>query len=221
MNVLVISTHPDDEALGCAGTLLKHRAKGDSVRWCIATAAWTPKWTAEQITAKSKEIQRAAAHYQVSAPLRAGLQTTRLDALPLADVVDALAPAFASPADVVYLTNPHDTHTDHRVVFEACWTLMKPFRTASRGPKRILVYETLSSTDAAPPLSSRAFQPNVWSDITPWIAQKCEAMAIYASEAQPDPLPRGASAIRALARVRGAQVGVEYAEAFQLLRDFE
>ena len=44
-------------------------------------------------------------------------------------------------------------------------------------------------------------------------------MDLYASESQPDPMPRGPSAIRALARYRGATVGVEYAEAFMLLRE--
>ena len=220
MNVLVVSTHPDDEALGCAGTMLKHRAQGDAVRWCIATAAWTPRWSAEQVAAKAREVEQAATHYGITEVFRPGLPSTELDAMALNKVVDALAPAFAAQTDVVYLTNPHDTHTDHRVVFEACWTLMKPFRTATHGPRRILVYETLSSTDAAPPLAGRAFVPTAWSDITSWIDQKAAAMKIYATEQQGEMQPRSESAILALARLRGAQVGVKYAEAFQVLREF-
>lgn len=219
MNVLVVSAHPDDEALGCSGAMLKHRASGDDVRWCIATAAWAPKWSAEQMAAKNREVEQAAAHYGVADVCWPRLPSTRIDALPLSDVVDALSPAFSSSCDVVYLMSPHDTHSDHRVVFDACWTLMKPFRAASHGPKRILVYETLSSTDAAPPWPHRAFQPNAWCDITPWMDGKRRAMALYDTEKQDDPLPRGPSAIEALARWRGAQVGVAYAEAFQLLRD--
>jgi len=32
-----VATHPDDETLGCGGTLLKHRANGDEIHWLIAT----------------------------------------------------------------------------------------------------------------------------------------------------------------------------------------
>ena len=35
--VLVIAVHPDDETLGCGGTLLSHQSKGDEIHWLIAT----------------------------------------------------------------------------------------------------------------------------------------------------------------------------------------
>ena len=85
--------------------------------------------------------------------------------------------------------------------------------------KRILCYESLSSTEAAPPLFHRVFLPNVYNDITGYIERKVEIMGLYETEMQPDPLPRSPSSIRALARYRGATIGVEYAEAFMLIRE--
>jgi LmbE family N-acetylglucosaminyl deacetylase len=90
---------------------------------------------------------------------------------------------------------------------------------AQLGVHRVLTYETLSSTDAAPNTPGRSFLPTVFSDITSFCDQKLEIMSIYQTEIHPDPLPRGPSAIRAQARYRGAAIGVEYAEAFTLIRE--
>ena len=56
MRVLVIAPHPDDEVLGCGGTIKKHTNKGDEVHLCIVTRAYTPDWTQEFIENRKKEI---------------------------------------------------------------------------------------------------------------------------------------------------------------------
>ena len=84
--------------------------------------------------------------------------------------------------------------------------------------RRVLAYETLSSTDAAAP-GDRFFVPTVFADVGEHLERKLRIMTLYASEKQEHPLPRAESAIRALARFRGASVGIEYAEAFQLVRE--
>ena len=35
--VLCVAVHPDDETLGCGGTLLKHKANGDEIYWLLLT----------------------------------------------------------------------------------------------------------------------------------------------------------------------------------------
>jgi len=85
--------------------------------------------------------------------------------------------------------------------------------------KKILSYEVFSSTDAAPVNPARAFLPNMFTDVTEFIERKLEIMGLYTSELQPSPLPRALDSLRALARVRGATIGVEYAEAFMLVRE--
>jgi hypothetical protein len=98
-------------------------------------------------------------------------------------------------------------------------SVLKPFHLNKLGVRRVLSYETLSSTDAMPPLMARSFVPNVFCDITPYIERKLEIMSLYPTEVQPYPLPRALESIRALARLRGSTVGVEYAESFMLLRE--
>jgi LmbE family N-acetylglucosaminyl deacetylase len=103
-------------------------------------------------------------------------------------------------------------------VFDATMSALKAFNR-KRGVTRLLSFETLSSTEAAPANPSRAFLPNVFSDVTAFIERKLEIMALYETELQPFPLPRSLESIRALARYRGATVGLEYAEAFMLIRE--
>lgn len=215
--LLIISAHPDDETLGMGGTILKHVAAGDEVHWLIATSGWEPRWNRLVLDGKSAEIAAVAARYRFTSVTRAGLSATRLADLPLNDVIDAFAPAFASAPDTVYCVHPGDVHTDHARTFEAAWILAKPFRAGSGGVRRFLCYETLSSTDAAPPQPQRAFIPTAWSAIDT-LEDKLSIMALYASEAQAEPLPRAPSTIRALARLRGAQCGLAQAEAFTVLR---
>ncbi len=220
MNILVISVHPDDETLGCGGTLLRCLAEGHRTHWAIVTQAHPPQWSQEVIDRKAAEVEAVAKAYSMQSVHKLGLPTTRLDTLPLADVIGGLRNVIEQVRpEVVYLPHHGDVHTNHHVVFQGTFSVLKAFYMRALGVQRVLTYETLSSTEAAAPLGFRAFVPNVYLDITPHIENKIETMGLYASECQPDPLPRGAASIRALARFRGATVGVEYAEAFMLVRE--
>lgn len=219
--ITVISVHPDDETLGCGGTLLRHHAAGDRLSWIIVTAGWEPKYSRETLAAKSAEIDRVAAAYSMADVTRLGLPTTKLRDLPVEQTVDALGPAIErADADVIYTVHAGDVHTDHQAVFEAVSIICKPFRQRGRS-QRLLSFETLSSTEAALPRAGTAFIPNVYVDITPHLDRKLEIMAMFASEIQPYPQPRAAESIRALARYRGATIGREYAEAFMLIREIQ
>jgi LmbE family N-acetylglucosaminyl deacetylase len=219
-NILVISVHPDDETLGCGGTMLKHHAQGDPLYWLIVTQAHEPQWPKDVIERKAAEVERVAAAYGIHQYSRLGFPTIRLDTIPQADLIDAIRDFTTQVRpQIVYLVHEDDVHTDHRAVFVAAMSVLKPFYMAQLGVRRVLSYETLSSTEAAPPHHTRAFIPTVYSDITPYIDRKIEIMGMYETEVQPEPMPRSPSAIRALARYRGATIGVEYAEAFALVRE--
>lgn len=220
MRVLVIAPHPDDETLGSGGTLLKSRRNGDNLFWMIVTQAHEPQWQKDLIRRKAIEVEKVAARYGMQQHFRLGFPTLRLTEVPLSELIESIRKVIAEiRPEVVYLPHKRDIHTDHQVVFTAAMSVMKPFYSQRFGVRRLLCYETLSSTEAAPPESSGGFAPNVFIDVSDEIEQKIEIMKIYESEIQPDPLPRGVSAIRALARFRGATIGVDYAEAFMLVRE--
>lgn len=219
MRVTVISPHPDDETLGCGGTLLKHKAAGDQLDWIIVTRAHSPKWDETSLLQKEREISAITSAYGFEQVVRLAWPTMQLDSVPLADVIGSISEAIdKTKPRQLYLNHSGDVHSDHRIVFDATFSAIKSFNN-KLGVSRLLSYETLSSTEAAPSHASRAFLPNVFSDITPFIERKLEIMSLYETELQPFPLPRSPESIRALARFRGATMGLEYAEAFMLVRE--
>ena len=220
MDVLVISAHPDDETFGCGGTLLAHRASGDSVYWLIITEPTKPMWTSAQITQEKREIAAVAKALGVKKYWCAGMAPAGLDALPLTELIDAVRkPIEAIHPQVVYSVHHGDVHSDHRKLFEAVGAVLKAFYMKRYGVRRWLAFECLSSTDAASPVPATAFVPNVFRDITPFLRRKLRIVDLYRSQLQPGHLPRSADAVRALARYRGATIGVKYAEAFALVRE--
>lgn len=220
MRVLIISVHPDDETLGCGGTILKHQTQGDELHWLIATEGFEPNWSEEVLATKAKEVEQVAEAYGIKRFYKLGFPTTKLDQLPQSQLIDGVRDVIAQvKPEIIYLVHAGDVHTDHLAIFTATLSVAKSFYMNHWGVQRILSYETLSSTEAAPPQHYRAFVPTVYNDITPYLKQKQEIMSLYASEAQSTLAPRGNSAIEALARYRGATIDVKYAEAFMLIRE--
>ncbi len=220
MKILVISPHPDDETLGCGGTLLRHKAEGAELNWIVVTETYAPKWSADLVERKAKEVDDVGKAYGMHKVRKLGFPTIQLGEISLSVLMDKIREAIEEICpETVYLVHAGDVHTDHHAVFTATMSVLKTFYMSKMGVKRILCFETLSSTEAAPALSHRLFIPNMYSDITPYIEDKIAIMGKYETEAQPDPFPRGFSAIRALARYRGASIGVDYAEAFMLIRE--
>ena len=220
MKVLAIAAHPDDETLGCGGTLLKHKAAGDNIFWLIATEAYSPKWPQEVILEKSNEVSDIAEAYGMENYFKLGFHSGQLDTIPFTELMDRVQDVITKVSpDTVYLVHHRDVHTDHQILFTAAMSVLKPIHMATHGVKRVVSFETLSSTEAAVSGTNSTFSPNIFGDITPYMERKIDILEMYKSESQHDPLPRGPSALRALARVRGATIGVEYAEAFMLVRE--
>lgn len=217
--VMIVSAHPDDETLGCGGTLLRHKAAGDTIDWVIATDGWEPLFNAAWLARREAEIGLVQAAYGIRAVFRLGFRTTMLSSTPLGEIVVKMRDVMArSTPDIVYSVYPGDVHDDHRAVFDAVFAAAKPFRAGS-GIRSLLAYETPSSTNMAPPFPHRAFVPHAYCDITPYLARKLEIFRIFASESHAPPGPRSDEAITALARWRGSAVGMEFAESFMTIRN--
>jgi LmbE family N-acetylglucosaminyl deacetylase len=215
---LVVAPHPDDETLGCGGTLLRLAQEGARIAWLIVTSmSATDGFSDEEVKARDSEIGQVSAMYGFSDVFQLRVATRQLDRMPMADLIREFATVFKSfEPQQVFLPYRMDVHTDHRAVFDAAAACAKWFRYPS--VRRVLAYETLSETEFS--LDARSvFQPNYFVDITDYLERKIEIMTVYSSEMDEFPFPRSPEAIRALASFRGAGSGYRAAEAFQLLRE--
>lgn len=215
--VLIISVHPDDETLGCGGTILKHKNRGDELYWLILTNI-SPEtgWSIPVVERREREIQALSAAYGFKETIKLDLPTTKLDTIPIKHLIEGISGTIERvQPDTIYCPNRSDVHTDHQVAFKAIMSCTKSFRYPFI--KRILMYECLSETEFAPALPESAFLPTVFVDITEHLEKKTEIMQIYGSEMMLAPYPRSSQTIKALARFRGSRIGKEYAEAFMLL----
>lgn len=218
-NVLVIAPHPDDETLGCGGTLLRHRASGDNIHWLIVTdMKGLSNWTQEMALQREKEINNVSHHYRFDSVTRLEFPTTRLDTVSLSDIISKMKDVFIKiEPNIVYLPYPGDAHTDHHIVFQAAVACTKWFRHPYI--QRILVYETVSETDFGIDPVKPGFRPNVFVNIEEFLDTKIAIMKLYANEVAPFPFPRSEQVIRSLALLRGAASGCQAAEAFMLLKE--
>ncbi len=215
---LVIAPHPDDETLGCGGTLLRSRAEGDEIYWLIVTGiSEVDGFTSERVATRAKEIDRVADAYGFTETIQLDFSTAMLDAVPMGDIVSAIGRTVKriEPTDI-YLPNRRDAHSDHAVVFDAAISVSKWFRYSS--VERVFAYETQSETDFDLSPDSPGFRPNVFVDISNTIERKIEIASIFESEFSAHPFPRSFESMRALATLRGAASGFKAAEAFMLLR---
>ena len=217
--VLIVAVHPDDESLGAGGALLRHKAQGDQVHWLIMTSpSGVGGYSDEFIEKRNRTIAQVTGAYGFDSVTELSFPATGLSEVPESTLVQTISEAFSSiEPNIVYIPFHSDVHGDHKMAFEAVYSCTKPFRYPSI--EKVLMVETISETDQAVAVPSLSFIPNVFVDITSYIEQKLEILALYETEMHPPPFPRSLEAVQALARVRGAVIQAHYAEAFMLLKE--
>lgn len=217
--VLVIAVHPDDETLGCGGTLLKHKAHGDDIHWLICTEMLEKNgFSKEAIEKRNKEIHQVAELYNFENPHYLNLSTMKVDEYSMSALISKISLIIkVVQPKTIYLPFKGDVHSDHRKIFEAAYSCTKSFRYPS--VKKILMMETLSETEFAPSTKEDTFAPNYFVDISSYFEKKIQIMCCYKSEIAAHPFPRSTRNIKALATIRGATAGCEYAESFMLLKE--
>jgi len=215
MKVLVIAPHPDDEVLGCGGTIAKYTKRNKEVYLCIVTTGYTPDWSEEFLRNRPKEIEKANEILGIKKTYFLDFPTVKLDTIPQKKLNEAISRVIDEvKPDMLYIPHKGDLNKDHRLVFEASLVAARPINCSAR---KILSYETLSETEWGQPIET--FTPNVYVDISETFETKVKAMKAYESELKQYPQPRSLEIIEALAKKRGSEVGVKFAEAFILIRE--
>ncbi len=216
--IIIISAHPDDEILGAGGTLLKHKSAGDELGWIIITGILEKHgFSEDSIQKRKEEIKKVSERVGFSQVFELNYPTMSLNSEIVNEMIPKISAIFSEfQPQVIYVMNRSDAHSDHRYTFEAVAACTKSFRYPFI--KKVLMYECISETEFAPSLFEKAFLPNYFVNVTDFLKEKLDVMQIYKSELGEHPFPRSLRNIESLAIFRGASVGVQYAEAFQLLK---
>lgn len=181
--ILIVAAHPDDEALGCGGTIAKHQNKGDEV------------------------------HILLVGRGRGDSLDQKFDTLPLVywvSLVEASVKQYKP--DIIYTHCSSDINRDHRIINEAVLVATRPPSSV----KELYAFDATSDWAFG---QFGYFKPNVFVEID--IEEKMKGLEVYKGEMRPYPHPRSPEAIRALAMRWGSVVGVPYAEAFELVRQYK
>lgn len=225
--VLVIAAHPDDEVLGCGGTIAYHADRGDQVNILIVAEGSTSRQLTRDCNVNSDYLA-SLKNSAANAGLILGatnvelldLPDNRLDSLDRLDLIKIIESRIYSFAPhTVYVHHAGDVNIDHRRLHESVITACRP--TPGHSVKRLLSYEVPSSSEWQTPGSAPPFLPNWFVDITRQWERKREALSAYSSEMRSWPHPRSYRAVEHLVHWRGSQVGFQAAEAFCLLRNLQ
>ncbi len=221
--VLVVAAHPDDEILGCGGTLALARSLNLSI---------SVMFLGEGISARFPigEYDNNEFHNQASIRKTSAINAlkfldifdvdfgnrlcTQFDTLPMLSIVKDIESKISSFNPTHILThNLSEVNIDHRITYQAVEVACRPTRQSV--PSNILSFEIPCSGSWT---FSTTFKPNIFVDVEKFWDKKIEAWNYYAGECHPFPFPRSVEGLKALAQYRGMMSNLKLAEAFHLER---
>jgi LmbE family N-acetylglucosaminyl deacetylase len=219
--VLIIAAHPDDEILGCGGTMAKYAAGGNSVFLLILGEGITSRFGTRKEGLKSKQLARlktasvkAARIVGIERVFMFDFPDNRFDTVPLLEIIKKIEKVKNDiKPSIVYTHHRNDLNIDHRIVYEATLTACRPLK--GEIVKEIYSFEVPSSTNWNYPNS---FSPNVFIDINKTIDKKIAALNSYQTELRQFPHPRSEEAVRSIAKYWGSLSATGCAEAFETIR---
>ena len=222
-SILVVAAHPDDEILGCGGTMTRLAGEGHEVRIAILAEGMSSRY-AHREDADQQQLQHLHARAQQAADKVGAKELVlckppdnRLDTVPLLDVVKMVEDLVARfRPEIIYTHHPGDLNVDHGVVHRAVLTATRPM--TGQCVRDVYAFEVPSSTEWAFQRLEPSFRPNVFVDIADSLETKIAALACYDTETRKFPHPRSPEALRAIATRWGSVVGLQAAEAFELIR---
>ena len=222
-SVLVIAAHPDDEILGCGGTMARLLAEGHDVKIAILGEGMTSRYRKREEADRSllcnlrEHSRRAADVLGVKDLFLYDLPDNRFDTLPILDVVKIVEELVQKHAPHTIFTHGcADLNVDHYVTHRAVLTATRPIE--GHCVRNLYVFEVPSSTDWSFHRMTPSFQPNTFFNIESTMDVKKRAMACYETEVQDFPHPRSLEGLEVVARRWGTVVGCRAAEAFELVR---
>ncbi len=222
--ILVVAAHPDDEVLGCGGTIARLTSEGSNVYTLILGEGVTSRDRKRDLAKRENEIaelkkqaENANRILGVKKVYTFDFPDNRFDSVPLLDIIktieetkDGLKP------DIVFTHHIGDLNIDHQVTFKAVMAACRP--TIDESVKEIYSFEIPSSTEWNAPSPLTYFMPDYFINISKFLEIKINALEEYEAELRDFPHPRSLKAVELNAKYWGVKMGFEAAEAFKTIR---
>lgn len=220
--ILIIAPHPDDEVLGCGGTISKLSKKGIEIYVAIMTNGnvGAPEiFPAEGTRRGREEALEAHKLLGVSETKFYDFPAPKLDTVAGYKIAGQLTELIKEKnIDTLFIPHRGDIHKDHRILFESALVASRPI--GNNPVKRIFAYETLSETEWSAPFGDDTFIPTLFINIEPEIETKKQAFQCFTEpRLKHFPHPRSSEGIDTLARRRGMTISANAAEAFMIIRE--
>lgn len=217
--ILIIAAHPDDEILGCGGTIARLAKEGFKAYTLILGEGVASR---DGVRNKKKEIKnlkkqayKANKIIGVKEVFVYNFPDNRFDTVPLLDIIKVIEKVKKKIKPRIIFTHyKNDLNIDHQITYQAVITATRPIKGET--VRTIYSFEVLSSTEWCYPLS---FSPNVFFNISKTMDLKLKAMTQYKSELNKLPHPRSQAGIKIIAQSWGLKIGCEFAEPFKLIRE--
>ena len=209
---LVIGSHPDDELLGSWGTIRKLINDGYEVITVIVA-----KGRKSEEHNMQKYSMLANRNLGIKEVVFLDYPNLMLETYPLYKInkkIECLIEKYEP--EMIFTHHYGDLNRDHQITFQAVLTASRPL--PGKKPIDVICFEIVSSSEWGANTNLHSFKPNFYVDITNTFNDKLEALRHYDVEMRPYPHPRSYEGVKHLASIRGMTIGVEYGEAFEIMR---
>lgn len=223
---LIVVAHPDDETLGCGGTINKLSKLGKKIKVVFIAEGSSCRFKNHQknknkilkvINQRTKMGIKALKKLGVKNYTFCNLECGKLNSLPITKISNLIEKEIDGFKPEILITHSDfDVNMDHRTIFQGCLQSSRPNKKKNK-IKGLLSFEILSSTEWK---YSKIFEPNLFINVEKEINTKINALKIYNSEIKKFPHSRSVEGLKSLARYRGIQSFNKYAEAFKIIRLF-
>ncbi len=219
--ILVVAAHPDDEIIGCGGTIARLTKEDHEVYTLILGEGITSRDKKRDIQKRKQDLdllkdqaKKANSLIGVKNIFFFDFPDNLFDSLSLLEFIKVVEQIKNKiQPDIIFTHYHHDLNIDHQVTYSAVITATRPVPTEP--VKEIYSFKVFSSTEWGYPTD---FSPDVFFDITKTFSTKLKAMNAYKSELRSFPHPRSLEGLTIDAQYWGISAGVKYAEAFKLVR---
>ena len=219
-SALIVVAHRDDEILGCGGTIAKliedkYKVYAISMTNGVSSRVRSSKKEIDQRYKNSLKASKVIGFNWLN-KISGDFADNAMDSEPLLNIVKVIEKAKKITNPEIVITHyPEDLNIDHQIVSSATLTAFRP--KTNQTCKKIISFEVPSSTDFAI-YKKNFFKPNYFVDIQKFWNKKKLGLDAYRDEMLKYPNSRSVKGLKNLAHYRGNQVGLNMAEAFQILR---